>query len=129
MEEELQHALSSLKRNKNKENVISFLKLIRKYFPPSDDFSITLWKSGIYEYVLDRRGIAMLRVAEDEYLPYMSAYEKRLDFFQIPENLINNFDWKSVLKQLRDIVLEYSKRDKNFVKIAEILNDVILKNI
>ncbi|MDT7861973.1 MAG: hypothetical protein RRA45_07145 [Saccharolobus sp.] len=129
MEEELQHALSSLKRNKNKENVISFLKLIRKYFPPSDDFSITLWKSGIYEYVLDRRGIAILRVAEDEYLPYMSAYEKRLDFFQIPENLINNFDWKSVLKQLRDIVLEYSKRDKNFVKIAEILNDVILKNI
>lgn len=129
MEEELQHALSSLKRNRNKENVISFLKLIRKYFPPSDDFSITLWKSGIYEYVLDRRGIAILRVAEDEYLPYMSAYEKRLDFFQIPENLINNFDWKSVLKQLRDIVLEYSKRDKNFVKIAEILNDVILKNI
>jgi hypothetical protein len=129
MEEELQHALSSLKRNKNKENVISFLKLIRKYFPPSDDFSITLWKSGIYEYVLDRRGIAILRVTEDEYLPYMSAYEKRLDFFQIPENLINNFDWKSVLKQLRDIVLEYSKRDKNFVKIAEILNDVILKNI
>ncbi|TRM79953.1 hypothetical protein DJ522_09060 [Sulfolobus sp. F3] len=65
---------------------------------------------------------------EDEYLPYMTGYEKRIKPNALPENIINNFDWKSVLKQLRDITLEYSRRDKNFEKIANMLNDAIFKN-
>ena len=129
MEDKLEDILRNLKKNKSKENIIEFLKLIVKYFPPSDDFSITLWKSGIYEYILDRNGIAIVRVSEDEYLPYMTAYEKRIDYKQLPDNIANNFDWKAILKQLRDLALEYAKRDKNFEKIANMLNDAILKNI
>nr|WP_276321673.1 hypothetical protein [Saccharolobus shibatae] len=105
------------------------MKTVRKYLPPSDDFSITLWKSGIYEYILDRNGVAIMRIAEDEYLPYMSAYEKRIDYSQLPDNLVNNLDWKGVLRQLRDIALEYAKRDKNFDKIADMVNHVILENL
>ncbi|MEM1600283.1 MAG: hypothetical protein QXW51_05690, partial [Sulfolobaceae archaeon] len=85
--------------------------------------------SGIYEYILDRNGVAIVRVSEDEYLPYMTAYEKRIDYKQLPDNIVNNFDWKAILKQLRDLALEYAKRDKNFEKIANMLNDAILKNI
>ncbi|MEM3329860.1 MAG: hypothetical protein QXD56_07390 [Saccharolobus sp.] len=129
MEDKLEDILRNLKKNKSKENIIEFLKLIVKYLPPSDDFSITLWKSGIYEYILDRNGIAIVRVSEDEYLPYMTAYEKRIDYKQLPDNIVNNFDWKAILKQLRDLALEYAKRDKNFEKIANMLNDAILKNI
>ncbi|MEM0091769.1 MAG: hypothetical protein QXF93_05970 [Saccharolobus sp.] len=129
MEDKLEDILRNLKKNKSKENIIEFLKLIVKYFPPSDDFSITLWKSGIYEYILDRNGVAIVRVSEDEYLPYMTAYEKRIDYKQLPDNIVNNFDWKAILKQLRDLALEYAKRDKNFEKIANMLNDAILKNI
>ncbi len=128
MDQKLENLIDALKKNKSKENVIAFLEAIRKYFPPSDDYSITLWKAGVYEYVLDRNGIAMLRVAEDEYLPYMTGYEKRINPNTLPENIINNFDWKSVLKQLRDITLEYSRRDKNFEKITNMLNDAIFKN-
>ncbi|MEM4884927.1 MAG: hypothetical protein QXO77_05450 [Saccharolobus sp.] len=129
MEDKLEDILRNLKKNKSKENIIEFLKLIVKYVPPSDDFSITLWKSGIYEYILDRNGVAIVRVSEDEYLPYMTAYEKRIDYKQLPDNIVNNFDWKAILKQLRDLALEYAKRDKNFEKIANMLNDAILKNI
>ncbi|MEM0363184.1 MAG: hypothetical protein QXR34_00980 [Saccharolobus sp.] len=129
MEDKLEDILRNLKKNKSKENIIEFLKLIVKYFPPSDDFSITLWKSGIYEYILDRNGVAIVRVSEDEYLPYMTAYEKRIDYKQLPDSIVNNFDWKAILKQLRDLALEYAKRDKNFEKIANMLNDAILKNI
>ncbi|MEM3516050.1 MAG: hypothetical protein QW281_05370 [Saccharolobus sp.] len=129
MEDKLEDVLRNLKKNKSKENIIEFLKLIVKYLPPSADFSITLWKSGIYEYILDRNGIAIVRVSEDEYLPYMTAYEKRIDYKQLPDNIVNNFDWKAILKQLRDLALEYAKRDKNFEKIANMLNDAILKNI
>ncbi|MEM0015821.1 MAG: hypothetical protein QW550_02655 [Saccharolobus sp.] len=129
MEDKLEDILRNLKKNKSKENIIEFLKLIVKYLPPSDDFSITLWKSGIYEYILDRNGVAIVRVSEDEYLPYMTAYEKRIDYKQLPDNIVNNFDWKAILKQLRDLALEYAKRDKNFEKIANMLNDAILKNI
>ena len=129
MEDKLEDILLNLKKNKSKENIIEFLKLIVKYFPPSDDFSITLWKSGIYEYILDRNGVAIVRVSEDEYLPYMTAYEKRIDYKQLPDSIVNNFDWKAILKQLRDLALEYAKRDKNFEKIANMLNDAILKNI
>ncbi|MEM3281283.1 MAG: hypothetical protein QW440_04955 [Saccharolobus sp.] len=129
MEDKLEDILRNLKKNKSKENIIEFLKLIVKYLPPSDDFSITLWKSGIYEYILDRNGVAIVRVSEDEYLPYMTAYEKRIDYKQLPDNIVNNFDWKAILKQLRDLALEYAKRDKNFKKIENMLNDAILKNI
>ena len=129
MEDKLEDILRNLKKNKSKENIIEFLKLIVKYFPPSYDFSITLWKSGIYEYILDRNGVAIVRVSEDEYLPYMTAYEKRIDYKQLPDSIVNNFDWKAILKQLRDLALEYAKRDKNFEKIANMLNDAILKNI
>ncbi|ACP34251.1 conserved hypothetical protein [Sulfolobus islandicus Y.G.57.14] len=129
MESNLENVINTLKRKKDKEVVIEFLKTVRKYLPPSDDFSITLWKSGIYEYILDRNGVAIMRIAEDEYLPYMSAYEKRMDYSQLPDNLVNNLDWKGVLRQLRDIALEYAKRDKNFDKIADMVNHVILENL
>ncbi|WP_338603770.1 hypothetical protein V6M85_05020 [Sulfolobus tengchongensis] len=129
MESQLETIINTLKRKKDKETIIEFLKTIRRYLPPSDDFSITLWKSGIYEYILDRNGVAIIRVAEDEYLPYMSAYEKRIDYSQLPENLLNNLDWKGILKQVRDIALEYAKRDKNFDKIADMVNHVVLENL
>lgn len=52
-----------------------------------------------------------------------------MDYSQLPDNLVNNLDWKGVLRQLRDIALEYAKRDKNFDKIADMVNHVILENL
>ncbi len=110
MESNLENVINTLKRKKDKEVVIEFLKTVRKYLPPSDDFSITLWKSGIYEYILDRNGVAIMRIAEDEYLPYMSAYEKRMDYSQLPDNLVNNLDWKGVFKATKGYSLGVCKK-------------------
>jgi len=117
-------------KEKNKDNAIIFLKEVSKLIPPSDDFSIFLVKRGPHEYHLDRKGLFIQSVSEDEYLPFLSGSEKRVDFSSLPEDTVKKIDYVDVLKQLRDILLDFSRRGgEKYTKMAEEVNILIFQNL
>ncbi|MUN29294.1 hypothetical protein [Sulfuracidifex metallicus] len=117
-------------KEKNKDNAIIFLKEVSKLIPPSDDFSIFLVKRGPHEYHLDRKGLFIQSVSEDEYLPFLSGSEKRVDFSSLPEDAVKKIDYVDVLKQLRDILLDFSRRGgEKYTKMAEEVNILIFQNL
>ncbi|WP_236749097.1 hypothetical protein [Acidianus manzaensis] len=122
----MQNVIDSLK-NKNAEE---FLKAISSLMPPSDDISISLVKLGPHEYVLDRKGVSLVSTSLDEYLPYLSSNEKRIDYSQIPKAVKDRIlaDYKSILKQLYDILLSFSRRDKNYLTIVNQLGELLNEN-
>ena len=129
--EELISAIKKMKTKGDKESVIDFLKIVMKLIPPSDDIGISLAKKGTHEYVLDRRGLAIISLSEDEYLPFFSASEKRVELDSLPDDVakIVRNNWKEILDQLRDYVLDYSKIDKRYSKVVDEITDAVFKNL
>jgi hypothetical protein len=102
-----------------------FLKKVLSILPPSDDVSISLGKMGLYEYVIDRNGFGLIQTAEDEYLPYLSSNEKRIEFRQIPKTLIEKMDYVNVLEQLKSILEQFGGRDKKYSSLAKEVGELI----
>ncbi|AAY79567.1 hypothetical protein [Sulfolobus acidocaldarius] len=128
---ELQNVLKKMKLKGDKESTIDFLKTVARLLPPSDDYGISLTKKGVHEYVLDRRGVVIISLSLEEYLPIFSADSKRIEYNEIPEDVIKviKTNWKQILGQLRDYLLEYSKIDKKYLEVADQVNSVIFENI
>lgn len=128
---ELSIALKNMKNKGTKETIINFLKEVMKLLPPSDDYGISLAKKGTHEYMLDRRGIVVISLSEDEFLPYFSANHKRIDLDKIPDDVLKEIklNWKNILDQLRDYALEYSRLDKKYLKVADEINSVLFENL
>ena len=129
--EELKLAIKKMKMKGDKESVLKFLQEVMKLLPPSDDYGVTLARRGVHEYVLDRRGVIIISLSQDEYLPFFSAEHKRIDLDKIPDEVIKEIKtkWKEILDQLRDYALEYSKFDKKYLKIADEVNGVLFENL
>jgi len=129
--EMLSDSLKKMLKKGDKESVLQFLKEVSSLLPPSDDFGISLAKKGVHEYILDRRGVAIISLSEDEYLPYFSANEKRIKLEDIPEDILLKVkdNWKEILDQLRDYLLDYGKIDKRYIKLADEVNSVIFENL
>jgi len=129
--EELKLTIKKMKMKGDKESVLEFLQEVMKLLPPSDDYGVTLARKGLHEYVLDRRGVIIVSLSEDEYLPFFSAEQKRIDLDKIPDEVIKDIKskWKEILDQLRDYALEYSKFDKKYLKIADEVNGVLFENL
>jgi len=129
--EELKLAIKKMKTRGDKESVLQFLNEAMKLIPPSDDYGVTLVKKGVHEYVLDRKGVVIVSLSQDEYLPFFSAEQKRIDTDKIPDDVIKEIKlkWKEILDQLRDYALDYSKFDKKYLKIADDINGVLFENL
>lgn len=129
--EELKIIIKKMRTKGDKEIIIQFLKEIMKLLPPSDDYGVTLTKKGVHEYVLDRRGVVIVSLSQDEFLPYFSAEHKRVEFEKIPDEVLKDIKnkWKEILDQLRDYALEYSKFDKKYLKLADDINGVLFENL
>ncbi|MBP1358312.1 MAG: hypothetical protein JZD40_07530 [Sulfolobus sp.] len=129
--EELKIIIKKMRTKGDKETIIKFLKEIMKLLPPSDDYGVTLTKKGVHEYVLDRRGVVIVSLSQDEFLPYFSAEHKRVEFDKIPDEVLKDIKnkWKEILDQLRDYALEYSKFDKKYLKLADDINGVLFENL
>lgn len=106
---------------KDKESVEEFISSLTKYFPPSDDVSITVLKKGSHEYVIDRRGMFVVSISQDEYLPFMSASEKRVT--SVPKDVMDKIisSWKDILVELLKLLEEYVKKYPN---LSAKLNEV-----
>ncbi|BFI76223.1 hypothetical protein [Sulfurisphaera ohwakuensis] len=128
---ELAVSLRKMKSKGDKESVLQFLREIMKLIPPSDDFGISLSKKGVHEYVLDRNGVVVISLSEDEFLPFFSANHKRIELDKIPDDVLRDIkvNWKNILDQLRDYALEYSKLDKKYLKVADEINGVLFENL
>ncbi|BFH72628.1 hypothetical protein SJAV_05720 [Sulfurisphaera javensis] len=128
---ELSQSLKKMKIKGDKESILQFLREVMRLLPPSDDFGITITKKGVHEYVLDRQGIVVISLSEDEFLPYFSANHKRIDIDKVPDDVLKEVKekWKEILDQLRDYAIEYSKLDKKFLKVADEVNGVIFENL
>lgn len=129
--EELKIAIKKMKTKGDKESVLQFLNQAMKLIPPSDDYGVTLVKKGVHEYVLDRKGVVIVSLSQDEYLPFFSAEQKRIDTDKVPDDVIKEIKlkWKEILDQLRDYALDYSKFDKKYLKIADDINGVLFENL
>jgi hypothetical protein len=127
----IRERVRELLKKGDKNTVILFLEEIRKLIPPSDDYGITLFRKGSYEYVLDRRGLVMISLNQDEYLPYFSARSKRIGIESLSEEMLKSIknNWKDILAQLRDIALDYSKRDNKYLKVVDEITGVIFENL
>jgi len=122
---ELKTALQEMLEKKDEPSVYNFIKCIVNLFPPSDDLSISVIKRGNYEYILDRKGLCLVSLAQDEYLPFFSAAEKRLTTipYDIQDYIVNN--WKMILKELEKILDQYSKRESTYEKKLEEVKSLV----
>ncbi|AWR97007.1 hypothetical protein DFR86_05155 [Acidianus sulfidivorans JP7] len=122
----MQNIIESLKNK----NVEEFLRSVSSLLPPSDDISISLIKLGPHEYVLDRKGVSLVSTSLDEYLPYLSSNEKRIDYTQIPKAVKDRIlqDYKNILKQLYDILSAFSRREKDYAQIVQQLGELLNEN-
>ena len=129
--EELKLAIKKMKTKGDKESILNFLREAMKLIPPSDDYGVSLVKKGVHEYVLDRKGVVIVSLSQDEYLPFFSAEQKRIDLDKIPDDVLKDIKlkWKEILDQLRDYALDYSKFDKKYLKIADDINGVLFENL
>ncbi|AKV75018.1 hypothetical protein MsedC_2134 [Metallosphaera sedula] len=126
--ENLKLSLDQLKLSGTKENLIKVLIEISKLLPPSDDVAITLGKKGTHEYVIDRRGLAIITTSQDEYLPFLSSSEKRISMEQLPDDVAKKVmsDISSLLIQLRDILKAQARRNPSYGSLASEV-DLIVK--
>ncbi len=63
-------------------------------------------------------------------MPFLSGSEKRVDFSSLPEDAVKKIDYVDVLKQLRDILLDFSRRGgEKYTKMAEEVNILIFQNL
>ncbi len=121
----LKEALNHMLERKDSESVEEFVSYITKYFPPSDDVSITVLKKGNHEYVIDRRGMFVVSISQDEYLPFMSASEKRLTSIpkEVSEKIITS--WREILTELLKLLEEYAKKYPNWASKIDEVKDVV----
>jgi hypothetical protein len=121
----LREALQEMLEKRNEVSVDNFIKCMINLFPPSDDLSISILKRGNYEYVLDRKGLCLVSLAQDEYLPFFSASEKRLT--TIPHDIVNYIanNWKIILKELEQILDQYSKRESKYKENLEEVKNLV----
>jgi len=127
----LNEILNQIKRRRSREVILKFLKEIMELLPPSEDFGVTLVKKGTHEYVLDKHGVLIISLSQDEYLPFFSAKGRRIDLEKLSDEVISEIgnNWKNIISQVRDILLEYGRRDDKYLKIAEELTVLILENL
>lgn len=117
---ELKERLLALRTEGSKENTIEFLRAISKLLPPSDDLSISLGKKGTHEYLIDRRGAAVVTTSQDEYLPFFSASEKRINYESIPPDILSKVakESRNLIAQLSKILKEFSKTSPRYLALA-----------
>ncbi|MBW9141396.1 MAG: hypothetical protein K1T65_06880 [Candidatus Aramenus sp.] len=117
----LKETLNKMLEKKDKESVEKFVSSLTNYFPPSDDVSITVLKKGNHEYVIDRRGMFVVSISQDEYLPFMSASEKRVT--SVPKDVMDKIisSWKDILVELVKLLEEYVKK---YPSLSAKLNEV-----
>ncbi|AEB94315.1 MULTISPECIES: hypothetical protein [Metallosphaera] len=123
----LKIALSELGLNGTKENLIKVLNEICRILPPSDDISISIGKKGAHEYVLDRKGLAIITTSLDEYLPYLSSSEKRISMEQLPDDLAKKAitDLGSIITQVRDVFRSQAKRNARYKALADEVDNIV----
>jgi len=120
---ELKLALQEMLEKKDETSVYNFIKCVISFFPPSDDLSISILKRGNYEYILDRKGLCLVNLVQDEYLPFFSAEEKRLTTIPHDISIYIANNWKVILKELEKILDQYSKRESLYKeKLEEVKN-------
>ncbi|EZQ02100.1 MULTISPECIES: hypothetical protein [Acidianus] len=117
--------MEEIKRALKNGSIENLLNAVSSLLPPSDDVAIEIAKRGVHQYILDRRGFAMVSTNEDEYLPYLSSHEKRLTFSQLPKDVIREIDPKKILSQLYDILNTYGARNKIYREIAEKVGSIL----
>jgi hypothetical protein len=116
----LKETTSILRSQGSKENTIAFLMAISQLLPPSDDLALSLGKKGTHEYVVDRRGVAVITTSQDEYLPFFSAMEKRINYESIPPDILIKVarEPKELLVQLAKILKDFSKTHPKYSNLA-----------
>ncbi len=126
----LKSVLNRLKL-RDREAVKDFLKVIVTLLPPSTDYGIFLGKIGRQEYYLDFKGVSVVLLSEDEYLPYLSSNEVRKGIDELPEQVLNTVmtDYKRILKELLDQILDYAKTHKEYYEVYDRVNSVVSKYI
>ncbi|MCG3108533.1 hypothetical protein L3N51_00815 [Metallosphaera sp. J1] len=127
--EQLKSSLNTLRLSGTKENLTKVLIEITKLLPPSDDVAITVGKKGTHEYVIDRKGLAIITTSQDEYLPFLSSSEKRISMEQLPDDVAKKVisDISSLLVQLRDILKAQARRNPSYGLLASEV-DLIAKS-
>ncbi|MEM0373355.1 MAG: hypothetical protein QXV69_04395 [Sulfolobaceae archaeon] len=127
----LSEIIAQIKRKWSREAVLKFLNEVRSLLPPSEDFGISLIKKGVHEYVLDKQGIVIISLNQDEYLPFFAARGKRIDLEKLSDDILLEIskNWRNIISQLRDILLEYGRRDDKYLKVAEEITGIIFENI
>ncbi|AWR99652.1 hypothetical protein [Metallosphaera hakonensis] len=125
--EQLRKVVAELKLDNGKQNLIRVLNEIVKLLPPSDDIAITIGKKGTHEYVVDRKGLAIITTSQDEYLPFLSSSEKRISMDQIPEDVARKAanDINGILAQLMDVLKTHSRRSPKYEAIASEVEAIV----
>ncbi|MGC9105234.1 MAG: hypothetical protein ACP5HQ_02255 [Thermoprotei archaeon] len=128
--EKLRISLTKIRQGKP-EAVREFLLAVSSLMPPSTDFGIQIGKRGKQEYYVDHKGFSVILLSEDEYLPYLSSKEIRVEPDKVPEDVLKQArqDYKRILRELLDSLMEYAKRHKEYYKLVEEVNGVVLQNL
>jgi hypothetical protein len=108
-----------------------FLTAVSSLMPPSTDFGIEIGRRGKQVYYVDFKGVSVVMLSEDEYLPYLSSKEVRLTIDKLPEDVLKQAkqDFKRILRELVDSIMEYSKRHKEYYKVADAVSEVVLQHL
>ncbi|QKQ99680.1 hypothetical protein GWK48_04090 [Metallosphaera tengchongensis] len=119
--------INNLRNSRSKPDVIEMLKEVVKLLPPSDDIAISIGKKGTHEYVIDRNGLSVITTSQDEYLPFLSASEKRLSFDQLPDDVAKKVaqNFQDVLVQLREVLKTYSRRNPKYEAVALEVENIV----
>lgn len=115
----------------DKSVVKEFLELISSLLPPSTDYGLFLGKMGRQEYYLDFKGVSVVLLSEDEYLPYLSGNEIRKKVEELPGPIIDSVtsNFKNIIKDLLDQILDYAKTHKEYYGLYDRVSSVVSKYI
>lgn len=126
---ELKEAILNVKRKGDKQSVVHFFKVLSSFVPPGEDYAVSVGAVGGYEYMVDRGGVILMSVTQDEYLPFFSARPKRVGFEDMPERIYKDAqrNLKTILEQFRNLMLEYRRRAdrKTLPEIDEVLGVLV----
>ena len=115
----------------DKSVVKEFLEIVSSLLPPSTDYGLFLGKMGRQEYYLDFKGVSVVLLSEDEYLPYLSGKEVRKKVEELPEPIIDSVasNFKNIIKELLDQILDYAKTHKEYYELYDRVSSVVSKYI
>jgi len=126
--EELRDSLLYMKRKGDRESVLRVVRAISLILPRSEDVAVSLGKRGPHEYLLDYKGPLLVSTSQEEYLPFLTGNQRRIDFAQLPDEILKILSSKprELLDQVRDILVEESRR-KDMSSTLDQLMQIILE--